>query len=174
MIIPPECLPYFRYQRTGVRTDYANILASEFDMIEPYLPESVNSIVDIGCGMGGIDVYLHRKYPDARITLIDGDGHEAGIKPEYGFVDNYNTYNSRSATESLLHANGVHGFEWAEPEHIDADLIISLLAWGFHFPLKTYRVSGFCIADLRIPNERPRGSIIRRFRTANRCAFWLD
>jgi hypothetical protein len=137
-------------------------------MIEPYLPDRVESILDIGCGMAGIDVLLKRKFPHARLELLDGDG---GIG-SYGFTSTIG--NSRKATDALLKANGFECDKWHEvgtKEELQSDLVISLLSWGFHYPLSTYQVKGFCIADLRIEKEKPRGVVISAAQKYRRCAF---
>jgi hypothetical protein len=140
-------------------------------MIEPFLPSNVESILDIGCGMAGIDVFLKRKFPSARLELLDGDGkHQAA----YGFSPDAKPYSSRAATSALLEANGVSCDRWHEAgtkEELKADLVISLLSWGFHYPLSTYKVRGFCIADLRKSHEKPRGTVIFQAPKFERCAF---
>jgi hypothetical protein len=74
----------------------------------------------------------------------------------------------------LLAANGVKHDRWIDvntTEKLSADLIISLASWGYHYPLSTYDVTGFCIADLRRSEERPRGQIITEYAKRNRCAW---
>lgn len=171
LVIPDECRRFIAMQRPG--GDYAKDIAADFAMIEPHLPESVSSIVDIGCGVGGIDVYLKRKYPNASLTLLDGDGEDVS----YGFKEKCGTYNNRKITGEFLSANGVKVSSWLPVGYdgiVSADLIISLLSWGFHYPLSTYRVDGFCIADLRKPSEPIRGKVIRDWPKSARCAFTME
>jgi len=61
---PPEKLE--AYERNILR---------DFATIKPYLPDTLVSVLDIGCSMGGIDILL-AQYRDsiALINLIDGDG----------------------------------------------------------------------------------------------------
>jgi hypothetical protein len=163
LVVPNECWRWIKLQRTD---GYA--IEEDFRMIEPYLPDRVESILDIGCGMAGIDVLLKRKFPHARLELLDGDG-EVG---SCGFTSVIG--NSRKATEALLKANGVECDRWHEvgtKEELKADLVISLLSWGFHYPLDTYRVKGFCIADLRRGKEDTRGVVIAAAQKYRRCAF---
>jgi hypothetical protein len=168
VLIPEECLGWIKIQRPDC--DYLNSIEQDFKEIEPHLPERVDSILDIGCGMAGIDVYLKRKFPNASLSLLDGDGKF----PMYNYRANCPPYSSRKAAESLLTANGVKVDRWHDvgtQEELKADLIVSLLSWGFHYPLGTYKVSGFCIADLRKAKENRRGKVITSAAKYDRCAF---
>jgi len=40
--------------------------AREYETIRPALPELCSTVLDIGCGVGGIDVLLHRHYAPAQ------------------------------------------------------------------------------------------------------------
>jgi hypothetical protein len=172
MIVPVECRRYTDLHRPG--GDYALDVAADFAMIEPYLPARVESILDIGCGMCGIDVFLRRKYPLARLELLDSDGD----KPFYGHGAECWPYGNRRAAEALLAANGAGKVDrWHDVgtrETLRADLVVSLLSWGFHYPLSSYRVEGFCVADIRHGRgEGPRGALIWAAKKSDRCA-WLE
>jgi hypothetical protein len=168
LTVPEACSFYTGIHRPG--GDYVSDITDDFEMIEPYLPESVQSILDIGCGMAGIDVFLKNRYRNARLMLLDDDG----STPAYGWNENCQPYSSRRATEMLLKANGIEVDEWIATgvkDELKADLVISLLSWGFHYPLSTYRVQGFCIVDLRKGREPQRGEVIREGKKSWRCAF---
>ena len=168
ILIPDECRHWIHLQRP--ESKYEEELKADFRQIEPFLQEKVESILDIGCGMAGIDVYLKRKFPDSKLYLLDGDGEKA----KYGWNAVSTPYNSRKSTEALLKANGFAVDKWFDigtKEELKADLIISLLSWGFHYPLNTYKVSGFCIADLRIGHGEVNGKLIHRAQKYNRVAF---
>lgn len=172
MIIPPECEPWIFRQRSGLTnvSEYVAVIEKNYSFIEPHLPASVDSILDIGCGMGGIDVYLRKRYPLARIELLDGDGDES----RNGFNKRLGAFNRRSATEAFLYANRVSISGWHDidtKERLDFDLVISLASWGYHYPISTYDAHGFCIADLRIPDEPARGTVIRRYAKRLLCAW---
>lgn len=168
LLVPGRCVEWLKIQRpTG---DYQKEILQDFEMIEPFLPEKVDSILDIGCGMGGIDVFLKRKFPHAKLFLLDGDGDETF----YGFKENCKPYNFRKRTLEFLEANGVVPDGWFDvgtKEVLKADLVVSLISWGFHYPLETYNVEGFCIADLRKGREEPRGKVIGEAPRYKRCAF---
>ena len=151
----------------------AKFLASiveDYRVLVPFLPERVDTILDIGCGMAGIDGLLRRHYPGAKLWLLDGDGDE----PRDGWNQSLNAFSSRAAADELLAANGVSADRWIDVNTkvpLKADLIISLASWGFHYPLKTYDVSGYCIADLRKTNEPRRGVLVGEYPKFCRCAW---
>lgn len=167
IVMPPECLSAANRHRPKV--DYAQSVAYDFNMIEPHLPEHAASIIDIGCGVAGIDVHLKRKYPDAHLTLLDSDGEACNC----GLSDNGGAGGDRKAAEALLSANGVRVDRWLPigcTELLEADLIISLLSWGFHYPLSAYKAKGFCIADVRFWQPSP-GKVIWKAQKSNRMAW---
>ena len=168
LIVPKQCEVWLSKQRP--QGDYQKDIQNDFETIEPFLPKKVGSILDIGCGMAGIDVFLKRKYPSARLELLDGDGKN----DKYGFSPRYEPYSSKNATEAMLEANGIACDKWYEAgttEALKADLIVSILSWGFHYPLSTYKVSEYCIADLRKGHEEPRGVVVYEALKYKRCAF---
>ncbi|MGP1675910.1 MAG: hypothetical protein ACTS6J_01975 [Burkholderiales bacterium] len=186
LIIPDECVPYIRFQRSRlikvkvpddaeVKRRYAEWVAEDFAGMEPHLPERVDSILEIGCGMAAIQVLFKRKYPHARLELLDGDTvtKEGGG----GYSDKPDVYNSRALTELLLGANGVTVDRWRDigtKELLAADLIISMASAGYHYPVRMYRLNGMCIMDLRRKAEKQRGKVIFVGIKYDRCAFQIN
>jgi hypothetical protein len=143
VIIPASARAFIALQRTGrVVEDYGEVIAAEWAEIAPYLPAEVEAVLDIGCGVAGIDVHLHRRYPDATIYLLDRTERAARIP--YGYGDP-SFYNSLAAAGELLEENGVPGDRVRTIQAPGNDplpevgLVASLLAWGFHFPVMEYR-----------------------------------
>lgn len=143
MIIPNSARSFIALQRTGQPVEaYAETIAAEFAEIEPHLPRDVASILDIGCGVAGIDVHLSRRYPEARLHLLDRS--ERAQRIPYGYGDP-SFYNSLAAARELLALNGVPSglVEAIEAPGLEplprVGLVVSLLAWGFHFPVAEYR-----------------------------------
>lgn len=183
LIIPDECVPYIRMQRSRyaeakvpdpreVKRRYAAHVAEDFAGMEPHLPARVGSILEIGCGMAALEVFMKHRYPEARLELLDGDSvsREGGA----GYSNNPDVYNSRALTELLLSANGVRVDRWHDigtTEQLEADLIISMASWGYHYPLATYRTRGNHIVDLRRGAERPRGKVIFAGPKYDRCIW---
>ena len=175
MLLPSDAIRWIRMHRTHLKgdleTEYWIDVRKDFDQIEPHLPEKISSILDIGCGLAGIDVLLAKRYPYATIALLDGDGDESNWRP--GYASTMGPFSSRKVAESVLELNGVRRPLWKDvgtQEVLEADLIISLLSWGFHYPLSTYRTNGLHITDLR--STLPiKGKVIASTQKYNRCIW---
>jgi SAM-dependent methyltransferase len=143
-----------------VRRAFNRDMAREYEEIRPHLPRRAVAILDIGCGVGGIDVLLHRHYGTPRLYLADRT--ETSGEVYYGFAERGAFYNSLDATRRLLLTNGVpeRAMRFREvgaecrldvPEALD--LVISLISWGFHYPVAVY-------ADQLRALLRPGGRVI--------------
>ena len=160
MIVPEQCWPLLRYHRTHYRdpSEYGAELQQTLDTFKALLPARAERILDIGCGMAGIDVLLHRIYPDAEIVLADKQGVSEKPKTRYHRdASEFGHYHDFDAALALLEANGVSLDRvrtcdlGVEPFPADEfDVVISLLSWGFHYPISTYqpRVRGVIVADI--------------------------
>jgi hypothetical protein len=158
IVIPDSAYPYLVEQRGALDdmrddpalwcTRYAEMLLVEFDRIEPYLPETCDAILDIGAGMGGIDVLLNRHYGgDVAVTLLDG------VRDEPQMTRHSKTFSNYDVARNFLRLNGVR-----DVRSIDAnrtlrapsffDLVISLKSWCFHVKAERYAefVAGCSIA----------------------------
>ena len=173
LIVPDSAMPHIQRHRNCFKQGATaqDSIRADFKQLLPYLPKTVGTILDIGCGMAGIDVLLKRHYPDAQLWLLDGDGKD----PRDGWEKKRpEAFSSRAAADELLAANGVKADRWIDintPEHLRADLVISLASWGYHYPIATYNVTGYCIADLRLSEEKPRGKVIQAYPKRARCAW---
>lgn len=136
---------------------YDGSLREDLDEIAPYLPRSLGSVLDIGCGVAGIDALLAQRYPKAKFHLLDKSAIE---KPMYGYQSRGEIYNSLAAAKELMLANEVSAEQIAISDADDAfpsgrfDLIVSLISWCFHYPPSTYinevkRVARHIILDVR-------------------------
>lgn len=173
--VPDSAWPYIsRHRFSNKSADrYVQTLAQDYEMMLPFLPPDVGTILDIGCGMAGIDVLLKRRYPAAQLWLLDGDGDEQ----RDGWNTTLGAFSSRAAADELLAANGVSADRWIDVntnEPLSADLIISLASLGYHYPLFTYRLNGLCIMDLRDRSEPVRGKVIFKGHKFSRCLFEMN
>src|SRR5262245_3259185 len=79
MFIPDEAVSFISMHRTHLRGElkslYAADVARDLMLLQPYLPQRADAILDIGCGMAGIDLLLWRHYGDPVLNLLDGTGH---------------------------------------------------------------------------------------------------
>lgn len=135
--------------------DYVKEIQYEYNLIEPFLPpvDSVTSILDIGCGLAGIDILLQRHYPKAKLYLLEGDGPASDWGA--GWNAHFKPFNSLKLTYKFLNLNGVEPaglINCDMQEDLDPDLCVSFLSWGFHYSLFKYRVRTPCaIATIRKP-----------------------
>lgn len=133
-----------------------------FNLIKDWLPAKVSSILDIGSGPAGIDVWLARHYGAIEINLLDGDRHiEAIGKNQVGFRAHTEAWKDRNEGARLVREHApdcvVKGHPPDPSLTIPADLIVSLRAWGHHFSVETYiglverslRPGGRLILDIR-------------------------
>jgi SAM-dependent methyltransferase len=153
-------------RRPAVRAAYSADLRRDFETIMPHLPQPCRQVLDIGCGIAGIDVLLHRHLDTGIETLHLLDKSAVARQIFYGFNATGAFYNSLSVARGVLSANGVPASRVrtldATPDNgipIEGplDLIISILSWGFHYPVRTYlerahallRPGGRLILDVR-------------------------
>lgn len=143
---------------------YANELESEYGTLVPALPPQVTQVLDIGCGLAGIDLFLYCHYNSKpKIHLLDRNG-VSDIY--YGYQNEGAFYNNLTLARDLLEANGLNttdvhlhdvdqdGFPVGE----SFDLVLSLLSWGYHYPVSTYAQQvqaalvsgGTLILDIRV------------------------
>jgi SAM-dependent methyltransferase len=156
--------------RPSIAKLYFAEMKHEFATIADHLPASCGAWMDIGCGIGGIDAMIWDHYARAgaselpEVYLLDKT--ETAGKVWYGFKSFGAFYNSLPATKAFLVHNGVksekiHLFEAKGDNTIaierDLDLVLSLISWGFHYPVETYldrvhellRPQGRLIIDIR-------------------------
>jgi SAM-dependent methyltransferase len=151
----------------AIAASYSRMIRADFEMIRPHLPTGATRILDIGCGIGGLDVLLYRHYrtsPDLVISLLDRtDPHTI---PKYGFLGTTEYYNALQASSAVLRLNDVpvdvfrtlDAAGGAFPEG-PIDLVISIASWGFHYPLPVYldRVDRVLAPDGRLILDVRRG-----------------
>ncbi len=144
--------PHFCHWESKLRRDtvipqFAESILADYDEIQSHLPKQVSSILDIGCGVAGIDVALNRHYSSGtpRFHLLDRS--TVSSKVFYDFHAEAAYYNSLDAAKSMLMKNGVDAsritcLEATDKNEIAApagiDLVISLISWGFHYPVTVY------------------------------------
>lgn len=144
MIIPNSCLNFIAAQRTNYidpKKDYEVDMKNEFINMIQFLPDNCEFVIDIGCGIGGINIFLNGYYQNPKFFLIDRN--EKPDKIIYGFGQNTSFYNSHDALKDMMKVNDIKNYIIIDPDNkneIDnkIDLIISLLACGFHFHINTY------------------------------------
>ena len=142
-------------------THHAERYRRTFETMLPWLPEqgAVAHFLDIGCGYGGVAMWMARRYPDAVAHLIDGDGSEKWV----GYRADGQAWSDVRLAARLFakHCPGreVHAHRPDDPSQtIPCELIWSNVSWGHHYPIETYldlvlrslKAGGTLIVDLRI------------------------
>ncbi|MFH1790319.1 MAG: hypothetical protein ABH832_04615 [bacterium] len=148
-----------------IKTKYIEDLELEYDIIKKKLPQTANSILDIGCGVAAIDVLISKHYGNnINIFLIDKT--KIDDKVHYDFKEKSSFYNSLQISKQILEANcidskKIHAQEATASNDIsfeaNFDIVISLISWGFHYPISTYldnvykkmNHNGIMIVDVR-------------------------
>jgi SAM-dependent methyltransferase len=106
--------------------------------ILPHIPEKVGSILDIGSGLGGIDILLYRWFDQKpTITLLDGSSYSAMVNKHA------EPFNSARVALDFQRENGVKSEHIRFMEHDmlrpgKYDLILSFRAWCFHIAPAAY------------------------------------
>ena len=131
------------FQNKTLEQNSENLFLREVETFKKYLPKSVKNIMDIGCGLGIINIYLNRIFNNPKFFLLDKNRIDKKIK--YGFSDNYESYNDLNETKNLLLDNEIkldqiNLFDVEKTINISEkiDLVISLKSMGYHYPLENY------------------------------------
>lgn len=145
MIVPAECIKWINLQRTKYKNpvnQFKDQMQKEYLEMREYLPKEVDSILDIGCGLAGIDILLSKHYKHPELYLMDNS--EVSEKVVYGYDRRREFYSSFDATEALLKANYIKNYNLIDikikrlPMFEKIDLVISLLSCGYHYPVTEY------------------------------------
>ena len=154
------------FTRRTVAGLFADELSVEYEQMKNYLPISASAILDVGAGIGGIDLFLAKHYAPVWPTVHLLDRTEMPKKVYYNFRQEGCYYNSLAESKKFLVSNGVPKEKVVLHEvpasggasfPADLDLIVSLISWGFHYPVSTYlvqayqalRAGGILIIDVR-------------------------
>lgn len=136
------------FRKEQIKDLFQQDIYNEYLKIRDHLPSTCNSLLDIGCGVGGIDLFLFRHYhqnPSLQLYLLDKT--LINKRVFYNYRSKGAFYNSLPATKNVLNMNGIpaeniHLLEATEDNRIDiaqkVDVVISLISWGFHYPVQTY------------------------------------
>ena len=133
---------YFQVEDIEKRTE--ELFQKEIELIKNYLPKKAENIMDIGCGLGIINIFLNKIYNNQpNFFLLDKNRIDKVIK--YGFSSDYESYNDLKETRNLLINNdinpsSINTFDVEKDFKIDAkiDLVISLKSMGYHYPIDQY------------------------------------
>jgi hypothetical protein len=155
----------FRWHK--IESQYEKSMRDIYYTMSNYLPKKATRSLDIGAGFGGINFFIYKHYEEnIDIWLLDKDGmSDTWSVGMHDTVDDFSFYNNFDHSTTSLRESGVDekniytvNIEKDNfPVNHKFDLIISLLSYGFHYPVSTYlnevqqslSVNGVLILDLR-------------------------
>lgn len=131
------------FQNQKLDESVQNLFEKEYETIKNFLPTNASNILDIGCGLAILDIFLAQNYEKPNFFLIDKN--KVDLKIKYGFSKNYESYNNLNETRKVLLANNILDeqiFIKNAEEKIDInkkmDLVLSIKSMAFHYPLENY------------------------------------
>lgn len=167
VLISREAFEYLKIQRGDLfnlildplewAEQYRTYVARTVEEVLSFASRKTTTIMDIGSGLGVVDVILHRLLK-AHVTLLDGEDTPARV------IRQDRPYMDRSVLDRFMADNNVVDYEYMSPQKMapkPMDLILSFQSWGFHYPISWYlpHVLACCkpttrvIVDIRL--ERP-------------------
>jgi hypothetical protein len=128
------------HDRERWQAAYEADLQKTYTDIRKHLPAICWGVLDIGSGLGGIDILLTRHYSDSPpyIHLLDGENDEPRMRLHR------HTFNSMRVARDFLVTNGVRpdrfGYFTTGTDNLPRpyDLVLSLGSWCFHYPPDDY------------------------------------
>jgi len=124
---------------------YETISKSEYKAISRHI-DNPKTVLDMGCGLGRMSVYLNWMLRDDSIHYILADSTSGRIpeKVRYGWNPDSGFYNDLKETFDFCRLNGLNNFETFDLKEQkldtlnDVDLVMSFLSVGFHYPIELY------------------------------------
>lgn len=132
------------YHKKNIENHVEKLFQNEMNILEKFLPKRINNIMDIGCGLGLINIFINKFYKEKpNFFLLDKNRIDKKIV--YGFSKNYESYNNLDETKKILLNNGlkkeqINIFDVDKKIHINKqmDLVISLKSMSYHYPFENY------------------------------------
>lgn len=133
--------------------------------LEGFNISDTSTIIDIGSGIGIIDLLLAQYLVNPKIYLIDKE--EMNNKPKIYYSEEYFFYNSWKPTIDCINStpnikNKIFFLNPTDQWPKDVDCITSYFSWCMHYPKETYwkkikdslKVNGKLIVDVRKLTDR--------------------
>ena len=149
--IPVACEPWMKMhvrqyrpskQEAATRPWY--ISQAEWDSAEVVIDKKPKRILDYGCGLGRMSVYVHKQFQDPAIeyVLFDGDSTPSKQGAGTGFTRQEIFYNNLRMTELFCRSNDLTNYMIVNAEEQplsdagEVDLVMSFLSLGYHYPIE--------------------------------------
>ena len=120
------------------------LFLKEIETFKNFLPNNLENIMDIGCGLGIINVYLNQIFKNQPSFFLL-DKNRIDKKIQYGFSTDYESYNDLNETKKILLNNDLNNkqinlLDVEKDIKIEKgiDLVISLKSMGYHYPFELY------------------------------------
>lgn len=118
---------------------YEHDLMTTYQEIAPHLPETCWGFLDIGSGLGGIDILISRFYgPKTFVNLLDGENDPPEMRKHR------ETFNDMRVAKDFHIKNGTRadrfGYISTSTEFVTKpyDLVVSFGSWCFHYEPDVY------------------------------------
>ena len=116
---------------------------SRFKILDSYLKDKPNLILDIGCGFAYVPGFFQEKY-GTKLWLLDGNPNNNSRQIEYGPVNDFDFYYNTDEIKEQLNSRNLN-YTFVDAANIDIDesikfdLITSFASCGAHYPAETYK-----------------------------------
>ena len=132
------------FQDKNLEKKAEDLFIREFNTFKQFLPKKIENILDIGCGLGIINIFLNKITSDnTNFYLLDKNRIDKKIK--YGFSEDYESYNDLNETKKILLNNNIDNkniflYDVEKEFQINnkINLVISLKSMGYHYPIENY------------------------------------
>jgi SAM-dependent methyltransferase len=118
---------------------YVDTLTSLYESIAPFLPKTCDAILDVGSGLGGINILLNEHYGGkCHVSLLDG----VNDPPEVTLHSK--TFSNSNVARDFLKLNGVEDLAFIDANSAKMsapryyDLVVSFKSWCFHYEPSRY------------------------------------
>lgn len=131
--------------------NYQSYKKENFWLLDQYLTNPPEKILDIGCGLAWESRLFNEKY-NSELWLLDGDDKDNDKKPEtssdgswHHSAEDFLYYYPLETLKNELEKLGTKNYHLIDcnnitiPDDIKFDLITSWVSCGFHYPISTYR-----------------------------------
>ena len=136
LVLQRGSLDHLKHDRSAWESAYRQAIDHSYQGMKPHLPRECRGILDVGAGLGGIDILLARHYDHKpRVTLLDGE--DDPPKMERHAL----TFGNRQVAMRFQQDNGCLNVDYLSPVNLrvrKVDLVVSTGAWCFHIPPDAY------------------------------------
>lgn len=185
---PEQLLGDGSLQATRMLADLVHRSRRDFMAMTSWLPEKIDAVLDIGCGLALIDVEIARHHPGVRINLLDGsETTDRHVKFEQTTVPWSDVMRGVSIVNANCDASAIGIYHPTAEGPIPSELILSFKSWGHHYPVATYvdlvkrslRPGGRIVLDIRHGTDGKESmeasgfSAVGKINETTKCSRWV-